>query len=295
MNELFQQQATRDAVYFGKELNVVGRTNIEEVYSTRKQGSHFKSPLQVLRNAMEHLEIHTKGEAQPAKLPYSPKEKMHNEEMLKLLDEIYNSDVAICASLLGAFMEHQIRIPLLKSEKDTAETLSSMPNKVAVGVWALFSHSLADLQQMLSSSENNALIIEIKDYIKGISEQLPENEDRMYAGKLQFILQGMKKTVTSSSQYISYSLEHQLCSNLKFKKTTSLQKLISQWDKIFENDALSLVAKSHRTLVARWLKWAILIHDLREVLAQYTCIGVTGLVNSGKSQLVKKLFDIEVI
>jgi len=69
---------------------------------------------------------------------------------------------------------------------------------------------------------------------------------------------------------------------------------VKQWDEIFKGDALSLVAKSHRSLVARWIKWAVLVHDLRESLAKYTCVGVTGLVNSGKSYLVSKLFGIEV-
>ena len=116
----------------------------------------------------------------------------------------------------------------------------------------------------------------------------------MYAGKLQFLLQGMQQIVTASSQYISYSLERQLYSSKKVDRNETLKHLITQWDKIFKNDALSLIGESHRPLVARWLKWTILIHDLRETLAQYTCIGVTGLVNSGKSLLVQKVFKIEV-
>ena len=74
-----------------------------------------------------------------------------------------------------------------------------------------------------------------------------------------------------------------------------VKELVKRWDEIFRWDALSLVAKSHRSLVARWLKWAVLIHDLRESLAKYTCVGVTGLINSGKSCLVSKLFGLQVI
>ena len=164
-----------------------------------------------------------------------------------------------------------------------------------MGVWALFSQSLATLKAKLESNNRSQLIIDIRQYIEGISQQLPEYyEDMMYAGKLQFLLQGLQQIVTASSQYISYSLERQLCNNLKFDRDLNLKDLINQWDKIFENDALSLIGESHRPLVARWLKWTVLIHDLRETLAQYTCIGVTGFVNSGKSLLVKKLFKIEV-
>ena len=294
--DLLQQNSTQEFLTFGSKLCVVSKTNISEVYSmSRRRGAYFKSPLQVLTDAMQKIATYTDSTQMTSGT------RLPNEEMLKLIQTIYRYDVAVCAALLGAFMEQQIHIPLLNTPKDTAETLSSQAAPVAVGVWALFSLNLKDLQKTLSSSSHNALIVEIKEYIEGISQQLPENEnrmyandDRMYAGKLQFLLQGIKGTVTASSQYISYSLEHQLCNNLKFERTITLRKLITQWDEIFKDDALYLIAESHRPLVARWLKWTLLVHDLREALAQYTCIGVTGLVNSGKSLLVKKLFGIEV-
>lgn len=280
-----------------RELDVVGTCNIDHVYPLRPdQPCHgFKSPIQTFIEAAKKLQAYMEAAQDEAELFESQSTKMSNEQMLKVLRDIFYNDVALCTALLGAFMEHQIHIPILKSPEDTVKVLSSKAAPVAVGVWALFSLSRGDLCQLLASSESNALIVEIKEYIEGVfSEDPQENEDQMYAGKLQFLLSGMAKTVSCSSQYISYSLEYQLCENLKFPKTIPLQKLISQWDKYFANDALSLIAKSHRPLVARWLKWTILIHDLREVLAQYTCIGVIGLVNSGKSQLVKKLFKIEV-
>ena len=214
--------------------------------------------------------------------------------MLTSVEKIYREDVELCALILGAFMEHQICIPLIYTPKNTAETLSSKPAPVAVGVWALFSQNLATLVAKLESNNRSQLLIDIKEYIKGISQQLTDNEDMMYAGKLQFLLQGIQQMVTASSQYISYSLECQLCDDPKFDRNVTLKQLINHWDTIFKNDALSLISESHRPLVARWLKWTILIHDLRETLAQYTCIGVTGFVNSGKSLLVQKIFKLEV-
>ena len=277
-----------------KELEVVSRTNLEEIYPTSatiRRHIQFESPLHVLAKAMVKLSYFIKDSEWEMNLATAPKHHS-NKEMLKLISKIYNNDVALCAALLGAFMEQYIRIPFLKSPQDTAKALSS---PIAVGVWALFSVSREKLQEMLESSKNDELVVEIKEYIQSVlTDQPQEDEEKLYAGKLQFLLQGMHKTVTSSTQYISYSLEYQLCNNLKFPKDTSVRDLITLWDKIFENDVLSLVAKSHRPLVARWLKWTILVHDLREVLAEYTCIGVTGLINSGKSQLVKKLFNIKV-
>ena len=57
---------------------------------------------------------------------------------------------------------------------------------------------------------------------------------------------------------------------------------------------MSFVALSHRPLIARWLKWALMVHKLREELAKYTAVGVAGLVNSGKSILVNTVFGIKV-
>ena len=37
-----------------------------------------------------------------------------------------------------------------------------------------------------------------------------------------------------------------------------------------------------------------MVHNLREELAKYTAVGVAGLVNSGKSNLVNSLFGIQV-
>lgn len=291
LHGLMEQTETHQCFEFGTDLCVVTTANISDVYSiSPKKSAYFRSPLQVLSDGLKKISTFTDIiEADQA----SPGTQLPNEQMLKILDKIFEEDVTICASLLGAFMEQQIRIPLIHTAKITAETLLNTA-PVAVGVWALFSQNCDTLKAKLESNNQSKLIVEIREYIEGISQQLPQNEDRMYAGKLQFLLQGMQEIVTASNQYISYSLEHQLCRNLKFEKSISVGSLIDQWDEIFENDALSLIGKSHRPLVARWLKWTILIHDLRETLAQYTSIGVTGLVNSGKSLLVKELFKIQV-
>ena len=291
LKELIEDKPRFD--YMEPEMDVVSKANISEVYgSTRKPLSHFKSPLKVLSEGRKSIASFIEADDTSHK---SATSKLPNELMLELIRDIYHQDVALCATLLGAFMEQQIHIPLIYTPKNTAETLSSKAAPVAVGVWALFSQNLSTLKAKLESGHHNELIVEIREYIKGISQQLPENEDRMYAGKLQFLLQGMQEIVTARSQYISYSLERQLYSMDKFNKSITLRKLLLQWDKIFENDALSLIGQSHRPLVARWLKWTILVHDLREELARHTCIGVTGLVKSGKSLLVRDLFKIEVL
>ena len=299
LRESFYNLMRRRVNLSGRELEVVGKTNLEEIYPTSRtirRNMHFTSPRTVLAQSIAKLDNYIKEAGMEVNLA-RPKETKTNKEMLKLLNGIYNYDVALCAALLGSFMERHIQIPFLKSPEVTAQAVSS---PIAVGVWALFSVSRDNLQEMLASSNNTELVVKVKEYMHSVltdqpqDDDLKESEEKMYAGKLQFLLQGMHKTVTSSTKYISYSLEYQLCENLKFPKDISVQDLISQWKNIFKNDILFHVAESHRPLLARWLKWAVLIHDLREVLAEYTCIGVTGLINSGKSLLIKQLFHLKV-
>ncbi|CAI7995846.1 hypothetical protein GBAR_LOCUS1774 [Geodia barretti] len=286
---LIRHSHTAMSIQCGAEMRVVTKMNVGELYSALGgKSAHFKSPLQILREGITKLGTYTEGHLLPAT-------KLPNEQMLALIEGIFQKDVSLCALLLGAFMEQQIHIPLIHSAKTTAETLSSQTAPVAVGVWALFSQNLASLEAKLKGHNRSQLIVDIREYMEGFSQKMLDDEDKMYAGKLQFLLHGIQRIVTASSQYISYSLEHQLCSNPKFDKSLTLKYLITEWDTIFQNDALSLIGESHRPLVARWLKWTILVHDLRETLAQYTCIGVTGFVNSGKSLLVRKLFKIQEV
>ena len=287
-------------------LDIISNQNIEEVYPgnpSQRYTMHpytLKPPVKVLKDAREQLADFIDRAQEDLGPEDTQNTEASNEHMLQLVKDISEQDVQICSALLAAFMEEQvIHIPLLKSPMDTAKLLSSRSAPVAVGVWALFSMGHHDLQRMLSSTGGDSLTVEITDYIAGILDpnlKQPKNKhaNSSYAAKLQFLLLGIKETVSCSTQYISYSLEHQLCSNLKFKKSISVRKLVEDWDKTFKGDALSLVAKTHRPLIARWLKWAVLVHDLREALASYTCVGVIGLINSGKSKLVNTLFKVQV-
>ncbi len=227
-------------------------------------------------------------------------ECLDNSLMLKTVNDIRQKELAICTSLLAGFMEqHEIDIPLMKSEKDHSKALE-LSARASVGVWALSSLDFEHIQPILKQCRGEQLLVKIEDYIKGIVEakaMSPSPDDTQYAAKLQFIVQGAEKTVTCNSQYISYSLERQLadiCSKRRITEEIPLEKLLLLWEQLFDKNILSLVSKSHRPLIARWLKWALMVHNLREELAKYTAVGVVGLVNSGKSRLITTLFGIQV-
>ncbi len=282
--------------------SVICGLNISSLYGASK--TKLKSPIETLRLGKEKL-------ASPSsdKLASSVSssvtsdmnlECLDNSLMLKTVNDIRQEELAICTSLLAGFMEqHEIDIPLMKSEKDHSKAFE-LSARASVGVWALSSLDFEHIQPILKQCRGEQLLVKIEDYIKGIVEakaMSPSPNDTQYAAKLQFIVQGAEKTVTCNSQYISYSLERQLadlCSERRITEEISLEKLLSLWEQLFEKNILSLVAKSHRPLIARWLKWALMVHNLREELAKYTAVGVVGLVNSGKSRLITTLFGIQV-
>lgn len=295
---------------------VISMKSIEHFcpFSPRRQTVNtyqLQSPLQALKEAREQLMSFVKSTTE---LDSTDQENTVaiNAKMLGIVRNIKEHNLKTCAALLAAFMEQTIRIPMLKSDIDTARFLSSEQTSVTMGTWAFISMGFDNIEQILSSSEGSSFSVEVEDYIMGVhelskkfcglNEQIRPLSDRKYAAKLNFLVNGIKKntggrSVTCSTQYISYSLEHhlfKLSQQLHFDKSLSVKQLVETWDSTFKDDALLLVAKSHRPLIARWLKWALLVHDLREVLASYTSVGVIGLSNSGKSLLVNSLFDIQV-
>ena len=303
------------AVKQGDAINVICELNIAKLYPVTTDPTQevpaLKSPLDILRSGKQKLDSLARAaqEGTPTKR-YSSPETQHSKKkstsslqnilMLKKVNEIRQGDLAICTSLLGGFMEQQeIDIPLVKSRRDRSKALS-LSGRASVGVWALSSLDYFAIQPILAQCHGNQLLVKIENHVKAIFGEkalASETNDNQYATKLKFIVQGMKKTVTCNTQYISYSLERQLSELCKVRKIDThfpLDRLVGQWGKLFEENILSLVALSHRPLIARWLKWAMMVHHLREELAKYTAVGVVGLVNSGKSRLVNSLFGIKV-
>ena len=271
-------------------------------------GTTLPSPIQALMTAKRQL---TEAASKHEDSDNLQSPLRANTEIVRVVEKIKDSTLKMCSSLLAAFMEQQIRIPLIKSDVATAEVLSSAETPVAMGSWAFVSMKFDDIKEILSSTESSKLIVDVGDYIMSVIEQAKKTSSKYgslteslppdinYADKLLFLVCGIKTgtTVTCSTQFISYSLERQLfqlSTQLKFDKTLKEKTFVLNWKDTFEDNALSLVAPSHRPLLARWIKWALLIHDLRETLAEYTCVGIIGLSNSGKSFLINSLFDVGV-
>ena len=284
-------------------LTLISGCNIGEAYPISKALScntavGALTPLpQILRKARQDLSSLSKGH-KDVKLGSIA---TGNCDMLQKVNNIIENDLNPCVTMLGGFMEQRIRIPLVNNPLDTAKALQT-DSSGAVGVWALFALDGKDIANILSSQQNQAIVIQITKFIEGIlsndaGDKIPEQLTG-YNAKLQFLLQVMNKTVTCSSQYISYSLERELadiCKKRDITTSTNVQTIIINWDVQFKETALALVPKPYQPLLAHWLIWALNIYQLRESLASYTTVGVIGLVNSGKSTLVNEVFGIQVI
>lgn len=300
-------------------LKVISGSNIEELYPLdpkKGRSVQLSSPLKLLRDSRKKLmklskEAHTRlnsditGESVPGESEFDDSlSSLENTHMLETVNDIWLNGLHVCASLLGAFMEEQIVVPLVsnKSPLEMAQALyaSEAPAAVA-GVWVLFSLGMLDTQKMLQTAEGNTLLIQINDYVRSLcndkNDLPPSHDSGMYAGKLQFILQCSQNQVSCNSQYISYSLERQLaslCQMHEIDPSTRVDDLVLNWEKTFEKNVLSVVAPLYHPILARWIMWSLAVHRLREGLASYTTVGVIGLVNSGKSKLVESLFRRKV-
>ena len=299
-------------------LKVLSGSNIEELYpldSKKGRSVQLSSPLKLLRDSRKKLmklskEAHTRltsdvpGESVPGESEYDDSlSSLENTRMLETVNDIWLNELDVCASLLGAFMEQQIAVPLVsnKSPLEMAQALyaSEAPAAVA-GVWVLFSQNMLDMQKMLHTAQGNTLLIQIADYVRSFcndKNEAPSRDGGMYAGKLQFLLQCTQNQVSCNSQYISYSLERQLaslCKTHKIEPSTRVDDLVRNWEKTFKKNVLLVVAPPYRPILARWIMWSLAVHRLREGLASYTTVGVIGLVNSGKSKLVESLFKRKV-
>ena len=226
-----------------------------------------------------------------------------NSRMLEVLHGL-RKEFETCSILLGAFMESQARIPLEKAGGDKyVNKFAKHASSFGLSVWGLLILPFKYLNQLISSNVSEdfrQFVIEFSQQIHGIRTYMfppPEHQFPDYDEKLEFLVASMKKSVTCNQKYVSYSLERQLqdqCSKRNILHSTPVDEILDQWNDNFENETLTLVPNEYRRLVARWIKWSLMINNLRESLASQTAVGVIGLVNSGKSKFVRTMFGKEV-
>ena len=225
-----------------------------------------------------------------------------NNEMLNVLDDLL-IEFETCNALLGEFMQSQVHIPLEQAGNDkyVDEFARHYANSRGLSVWALLIVPFNYLQQMVRSSGRfGKIVIEFSRRINDFREYIFPSEELEfpdYDEKLNFLVGSMKKGVTCNKSYISYSPERQLerqCKKRNIFHNTPIENILQQWNANFEEETLTLVPYEYRPLIARWIRWSLMINYLRESLAKQCAVGVVGLVNSGKSKFVSSMFEVQV-
>ena len=222
-----------------------------------------------------------------------------NRMMLIVLTKLRN-DFETCSTLLGAFMESQVHVPLEKAGGDNyVNKIAKHASSFGLSVWGLLVLPFEYLKQAIGklSEEFGQFFI---DFSRHDTDEfrLPSSEHQFpHDEKLEFLVGSMKQSWTCNRNYVSYSLERQLeeqCKKRNIFHDTPVDEILAQWNSNFEDETLTLVPNEYRPLVARWIKWSLMINNLRESLASQTAVGVIGLVNSGKSKFVRSMFGKEV-
>ena len=281
--------------------------NMEEMYSqSQVKVSSFSiehHPLILLKNGRDELNALSK------KMSFESRSTENaNSEMLEKLNDL-RENFRTCSTLLGSFMEAHVHVPLELQDVDEARKIVTAAESGGLKVWMLLVLPVSYVKKFMKRilKESQKLLVDVSSYMRSIcpsqrydflAQSSSTSDSAYYAGKLEFLMTSMKKSSSSNKSFIAYSLERQLvleCEKRNIKYETQLDTILQQWNENFEDEALTMVDEDYRPLIARWIKWSLMINQLRESLAEQTAVGVIGLVNSGKSKFVKSMFGIEVL
>ena len=234
-----------------------------------------------------------------------PEESTFSSTNIKMLSALTDlrKDFETCSTLLGAFMESQVHIPLdIVGDDKYVTKFAKHASSIGLSVWALLILPFKCLNRGTFSNfseDFRKFVVEFSHHIHDIRNPTLYSEYQFpgYDERLEFLLASMKQSWACNHGYVTYSLERHLqkeCKKRHIYHDTALDEILGQWNANFENETLTLVPTEYRYLVARWIKWSLMINELRESLASQTAVGVIGLVNSGKSKFVRSLFGEKV-
>ena len=305
------QDAIKDS--HNKEIPAVSKDSIELLFKSkaaRNLDDHgdnspliIKSPENILSDSqteLQNLQSRVRGELTSHLSTDSEPEAESstaiaiNTMLLDFVQKVRTRDLHTCIQIITAFMEDKIHIPISNIHD-------------SVSIWNLWKLGLMFRKKV--SNEFVRWCISQSSYIQYVtgladhtdSSSVANIANTKYARKLHFLLLIASSHQRPINEHLTLSLlEDSL--NTRFAQASipidesTLEQIEEKWDTLFgdEHVGMSTVAHTHRRLVASWLKFSLLIRKLRENLSCHTTVSIIGLVNSGKSTLVKELFGIEV-
>ena len=244
--------------------------------SAAKEGPrHLKSPIKVIVEAREALNQNNDGSALQDTDFY--------ERTLKVLHYARYIQIDLCIDILCSFIYQHVQIPFKETNP--------------VNIWKRILYLIAPYADVFKDSSDfwSSMVNRCQKAIcKG-----SEVAERTYHGKLEFLVTTIddEAKAQTSSAVSEYTLEKklkELCSNREIDAETSVDQMVRTWQTLFKDCRIANVVPSHRGLIARWMKWSLTVHELRLTLEKHITIAIPGLVNSGKTQLIRSLFGFNV-
>lgn len=286
-------------------ITAISGVTVKQIFKTT-EGSIIKSPITLLKEGREKLKLlqdemgnelrRQSSGTHEGTQPEVSCTQAYNARLLDYVNKLRGNDLHICIQILLSFMEERVHIPISEAKPVSYWKLM----KLGLGIFRTKIPNKGITRYVSVSKHVNSIANEVRMKGEGMDTTLGDGPEQLYAGKLQFLFSAGQHSQESSlidPEYPHFSLESHVFEQCEDRKITdlSLQNILTNWDEHFQGVSMSSVAQSHRSLIAAWLKFSLMIHKLRNELSCHTSMGVVGLVNSGKSTLVKQLFKIKVL
>jgi hypothetical protein len=247
----------------------------------------LNSPIAVLISGREALHRNSDNSAVRLYEEMTSQPQSYDETM-KVLKNARRVHFDFCTRVLCGFMHQHVRVPFTEVNPMT--------------FWKHLRYQIAPYSDILKDDSEfwTSLLKRCQRAITKGSQVV----ERTYNSKLEFLITNIVPEADSeahptatSTEYSTYMLEKKLkaiCSERNIGEQTSVDKMVLEWQKNFRGCPMANIAPSHRSLISRWIKWSLTVHELRLLLENHITIAITGLVNSGKTQLIRSLFGFDV-
>ena len=260
-------------------------SKVDTTLKSKLEVRSLKSPISVLVEGREVL--HKNNSISALHLPKEMFSKSRSyEETMEVLNDARGGQFDLCIGVLCGFMYQHVRVPFTEVNPMT--------------FWKSLRHHIAPYSDVFKNNSDFWISI-LKRCQRAITKG-SQVVERTYDAKLKFLVTNIDPeteahTTPTSSEYSMYTFEEmlkELCSERGIVKETPVDRMVNAWKTLFEKSPMVDVASTHCALIGRWIKWSLMIHELRLTLEEYITIAIPGLVNSGKTQLIRSLFGLDV-
>jgi hypothetical protein len=274
------------------EVDAVSRKTAADLYDMKysdagpssKSELSVESPIDVLINRrkelhqVQNIDESALGETTSESEPYS----RSKEEIVKIIKHFHKIHIDFCTRVLCGFVYPQVQVPFTEVNPMT--------------FWSHLHFRIAPYFELLEDdSKHWPSLLKRCERVIAKGSKLTE---RTYHGKLKFLVCNADPNTKALTdiEYSMYMLEKELkkISEQKAIREKSIEQMVHNWQDIFKECPMANVVPSHRRLISRWIKWSLMIHELRLTLENHITIVVTGMANSGKTQLLRSLFGFDV-